>query len=129
MSTVAIVALLNEVEAAVYDIRDANFAAWTQQCCDNIRDAIAANDAVAAALAGCHLGERLADIRKIAQTALPSSPPRLERARKKAVERCEEYWAARARGYSDHDACKQAAEKLGVDTKTIRRAQRFINPE
>jgi hypothetical protein len=124
--------LLNVVDAAVYDIEAAHpeLAAWASDCCDKIRDALGANDSAAAAWAAVQLGERLATIRNLGEIArLAASPPRLQRAHKKAVERCEAYWAEIERGHEPPIAYKRAAAKLGVDTKTIRRAQRFIKPE
>jgi hypothetical protein len=132
MSTAPIITLLMEIESAVADIEaqpptaDANVvAARASECCEQIRDALMAGDATAAAWAGCQLGERLAEIRRLGEIArLAAEPPvnrLIQRAHDRAVERRETYLAFLDRGFSPAEACRRAAKKLDVSPRTIRR--------
>jgi hypothetical protein len=130
MSTAAIVSLLSEIESAVADIETwlpegNDQAAWATTRCNEIRDALMAADAASAAIAACQLGERLVEIRRLGETArrLAEHADAVEqRARDKIDQRKAVYFAERNRTFSDSEAYKRAAIKLGVTVKTIQRA-------
>lgn len=127
MSTAPILDLLFEVEGLIYLLADEDLAAWTQERCDEIRDALMAKDAAAAAWAACQLGERLAEIRHLGEIArrLERKGDERGRWRRRKRERTNErravFEAERKRCFSDAEAYKRAAVKLGVTVKTIRR--------
>lgn len=135
MTTTPIVALLVEIESAVAEIEaqppmvDAEVtAAWASDCCEKLRDALMEKEAGTAAMIGIQLGERLAEIRKLAKiarrtTELAGAESNVKRrARKKIARRYAVYSAERKRTLSDTEAYKRAAEKLGDSVKTVRRA-------
>jgi hypothetical protein len=124
--------LLTEVEATAAVILkqpelaslDAGITTWALDCCRRIRHALTKDDVAGAALAGCQLGERLAELHDLGTMAKRSrayvSPA--DRAHARDVERRKAYFAALKRGFSATDAYKNAAAVLGVSPKTIMRA-------
>ncbi|WP_314960969.1 hypothetical protein [Bradyrhizobium cosmicum] len=127
MSTAPIIELLIEVEFIVPTLGDDDLADWADKRCDEIRDALVAGDASAAAWAACQLGERLAEIRRLGEIARRLEREGDERGRwqRRKSERTNErravFEAERKRCFSDAEAYKRAAVKLGVTAKTIRR--------
>lgn len=122
--------ILNEVDSAVYAVKAAypELAAWADERCEACREALDSNDAAAAATAAIELGQRLAEIRECAKLMRPSTSRAREREHRKALERYETFRTLERR-FPESEALKRAAEKHGVSTKTIRRAQKIINPE
>jgi hypothetical protein len=133
MSTAPIITLMIEVEGAVgyieqYIPEAKEEAARATKYCDEIRDAWAAGDVAAASMAACQLGERLAEIRRLGKLAYrladrdEAKNDEEQLACEKANERCAVYFAERKRTFSDAEAYRRAAAKLGVHVKTVRRA-------
>lgn len=126
MST-QLVELLIEIESIVPTLDDDALADWADKRCDEIRDALMARDASAAAWAACRLGERLAEIRRLGEIArrLEKEGDERGRWRRRKRERTNErravFEAERKRCFSDAEAYKRTAAKLGVTVKTIRR--------
>jgi hypothetical protein len=129
----ALETILAEVEESVAHImraysqtkEDVEITQRAIECCRFIREVVAANDAPAAALAGCQIGELLERLHLRAGICRhTASPPNrlVERAHRRDVERRAAYFAALRRGFSPAGASKKAAEKLGVTPKTIMRA-------
>jgi len=129
----ALEALLTEVEATaavvlkqpdVMAVLDAGVTAYALACCRRIRDALTKGDVAGAALVGCQLGERLAELRDLAEMARRDAAYKspADRAHARDVERRKAFLAARNRGFSTTDAYEKAASTLGVSAKTIMRA-------
>jgi hypothetical protein len=129
----ALEALLAEVEATAAAIKaqpdvmaalDAGVTAWALECCRRIRDALTTGDVAGAALVGCQLGERLAELRDLGEMAHRGAAIRspADRAHARDAERRKVYLAALNRGFSTMDAYEKAAATLGVSPKTIARA-------
>jgi hypothetical protein len=133
MNSAPIIDVLIEVESAVSYIEQwvpeaKAEAALATKYCDEIRDAWAAGDVAAASMAACQLGERLAEIRRLGKLAYrladrdEDKNNEEQRAYEKANERCAVFFAERKRTFSDAEAYRRAAAKLGVNVKTVRRA-------
>lgn len=125
--------LLDEVEAITADIQARpecvaadidGVAAWASETCRELRQTLAEGDAAAAAYIGYRLGERLGALREVGEMArrlaLYKSPD--QKAHDRDAERRKAFWTERDRGFSDSEASKRAAAKLGVSAKSIRRA-------
>ncbi|MGY8709537.1 hypothetical protein RAD16_27665 [Bradyrhizobium sp. 18BD] len=127
MSTAPIVELLIEVESIVPTLDGDGLADWADKCCDEIRDALMAGNASDAAWAACQLGERLAEIRHRGEIVRRLEKAEDERGRwrrrkrERTAERRAIFEAERKRCFSDAEAYKRTAVKLGVTAKTIRR--------
>jgi hypothetical protein len=127
----ALEVLLDEVEAIAADIARGQLAAVyadvttpALEYCRRIRDALTTGDVAGAVLAGCQLGERLAEIRErgdLARRAAAIMSPE-ELAHERDVERRKAFLSARKRGFSTTDAYADAAKRCGVSPKTIARA-------
>lgn len=127
MSTAPILELLIEIESIIPTLDDNNLANWADERCEKLRDALVAGDASAAAWAACQLGERIGEIRRLGEIARrleneADEPNRWERRkRERTGERRAVFKAERKRCFSDAEAYKRTATKLGVSVKTIRR--------
>jgi hypothetical protein len=125
--------LLAEVETIAADILqgelaalDGVTAACALDCCRRIRDALNTGNAAGAAHAGCQLGERLAELRKLGagtrRLAAHKSP--VQRDHERDTERRAVQKKYEKRGFKTSKADEKAAAELGVSPRQIRRARR-----
>jgi len=128
----ALETLLTEVEGIAADILQGELAAldgvtatWALECCSLIRDALTEGDAAFAAVAGCRLGERLAELRKLGASArrLAAHKSPDDKTYEKDVERRTVHKKYRKGRVSISEADEKAAAELGDSVRTIRRAR------
>ncbi len=98
-------------------------ASWALETCRRVRDALTDGDAAGAALAGCQVGERLAEIRVLGRAAAYKS--KVQRDHERDFKRRKAYFAALRRGFSPTEAYEKAAEVCGTSAKTIMRAVKY----
>ncbi len=129
----ALETLLTEVEGIAADILQGELAAldgvtatWALECCSLIRDALTEGDAAFAAVAGCRLGERLAELRKLGASArrLAAHKSKAQRDHERDTERRTVQRKYEKRGFKTVKADEKAAAELGVGPRQIRRARR-----
>jgi len=129
----ALETLLAEVESIAADIlhvavlaADRSAAEWALECCSLIRNALTEGDAAFAAYAGCRLGERLAELRKLGASArrLAAHKSKAQRDHERDTERRTVQRKYEKRGFKTVKADEKAAAELGVGPRQIRRARR-----